>query len=133
RRAISGMSSLDRLDAEKNLTDGQRQALFETAVGGVDRVLATLHNDPDLILKEAKIIAEHGVDPLTGLLEYWGDSDIEKNRLHPLAEAAFKMYTQAAQVASRQANDLASRITSPDDKLADQGKRASQTAAAAAY
>src|SRR5580704_3340073 len=133
RTAVSSMSSLNRLDTEKNLTDDQRQALLDTVVGGVDRILATLHNDPDLILKEAKIIAEHGVDPLTGLLEYWGDSDIEKNRLHPLAEAAFKMYDQAAQVASRQANDLANRITSPDDKLADQWKQASQTAAAAAY
>ncbi len=133
RTAISSMSSLNRLDTEKNLTDDQRQALLDTVVGGVDRILATLHNDPDLILKEAKIIAEHGVDPLTGLLEYWGDSDIERNRLHPLADAAFRMYDQAAQVASAQANDLANRITSPDDKLADQWKEASQTAAAAAY
>jgi hypothetical protein len=134
RTAISSMSSLNRLDTEKNLTDDQRQALLDTVVGGgVDRILATLHNDPDLILKEAKIIGEHGVDPLTGLLEYWGDSDIERNRLHPLADAAFRMYDQAAQVASAQANDLANRITSPDDKLADQWKQASQTAAAAAY
>ena len=133
RAAISSISSLNRLDTEKNLTDDQRQALLDSAVAGLDRILATLHNDPDLIVKQAKIIAEHGVDPLTGLLEYWGDSDIERNRLHPLADAALKMYDQAEQIASAQANDLANRITSPDDKLADQWKLMSQTEAAAAY
>jgi hypothetical protein len=133
RSAIATIASLHRLDTEKNLTDDQRQALLDTAIGGIDRILATLHNDPELIIREARIIAEHGVDPLTGLLEYWGDSDIEKNRLHPLADAALKMYDQAAQTATAQANDLANRITSPDDKLADQWKQASQTAAAAAY
>jgi hypothetical protein len=133
RTVVSSMSSLDRLDRDANLSDEQRQALLTTAANGVDRILATLHNDPDLVLKQAKIIAEHGVDPLTGLLEYWGDSDVERDRLHPLADAAFKMYDQADQVASAQATDLANRITSPDDKLADQWKQASQTAAAAAY
>jgi hypothetical protein len=133
RAAVSSMSSLFRLDSEKNLTDDQRQALLDTAVAGLDRILATLHNDPDLLLKQAKIIADYGVDPLTGLLEYWGDSDVERDRLHPLADAAFKMYDLADQTASAQANDLANRITSPDDKLADQWKAASQTAAAAAY
>lgn len=133
RAAVSSMSSLFRLETEKNLTDDQRQALLDTAVAGLDRILAALHGDPNLLLKQAKVIADYGVDPLTGLLEYWGDSDIERNRLHPLAEAAFKMYDLAAQSASTQANDLANRITSPDDKLADQWKAASQIAAAAAY
>src|SRR5580658_11224782 len=41
RTAVSSMSSLNRLDTEKNLTDDQRQALLDTVVsGGVDRILA---------------------------------------------------------------------------------------------
>jgi len=133
RAAISSISSLHRLENDKNLTDDQKQTLLTNAVGGLDRILATLHGDPALILKQAKIIADVGVDPQTGLLEYWGDSDIERNRLHPLADAALKMYDQAAQIASAQATDLANKITTPDDKLADQWRAASQTAAAAAY
>jgi hypothetical protein len=133
RAAISSISSLHRLENEKNLTDDQKQALLASAVAGLDRILATLHGDPALILKQAKIIAEEGVDPQIGLLEYWGDSDIERARLHPLADATLKMYDQAGTIATAQATDLANRITSPDDKLADQWRAASQTAAAAAY
>ncbi len=133
RAAIASMSSLHRLEIDKNLSDDQRQALLGTVVGGLDRILATLHGDPELIIKEARIIAEQGVDPLTGLLEYWGKSDVEQDRLRPLAQAALKMYEQAAQTANTQATDLANRITSPDDKLADQWRRASEIASAAEY
>jgi hypothetical protein len=133
RAVIGTIASLNRLQNDKNLSDDQRQALLVTAVAGLDKMLATLHGDPELIIKEAKIVAEQGVDPQTGLLEYWGASDVERNRLHPLADAALKMYDQAATNAAKQANDLANRITSPDDKLADQWRQASQTAAAAAY
>jgi len=133
RSAIASMSSLHRLEIERNLSDDQRQALLDTVVGGLDRILATLHGDPELIVKEARIIAEQGVDPLTGLLEYWGSSDVEKNRLRPLAQAALKMYDQAAQTAGAQATDLANRIASPDDKLADQWRKTSEIAAAAEY
>jgi hypothetical protein len=133
RAAIASISSLHRLEHDKNLSDEQRQQLLATAVIGVDKILATLNGDPALIIETAKIITEQGVDPQTGLLEYWGDSDIERNRLRPLAEAALKMYDQAAQIASKQATDLANRITSPDDKLAEAWRAASQTAATAAY
>jgi hypothetical protein len=133
REVIASISSLYRLEHEKNLGDEQRQALLDNVVAGLDRILQTLHGDPQLILKEARIIAEQGVDPLTGLLEYWGSSDIEKSRLRPLVEAALKMYDQAGQIAAAQATDLANRITSPDDKLADQWRKASETASAADY
>jgi hypothetical protein len=133
RAAIASMSALHRLEIDKNLSDEQRQALLANVIGGLDRILATLHGDPELIIKEARIIAEQGVDPLTGLLEYWGKSDLEQDRLRPLAQAALKMYEQAAQTANTQATDLANRITSPDDKLADQWRRASEIAAAAEY
>jgi hypothetical protein len=133
RAAIASFSSLHRLETEKNLSDEQRQALLNTVVAGLDRILATLHGDPELIVRQAKIIAEQGVDPQTGLLEYWGPSDVEKDRLRPLAQAAMKMYDQAEQAAAAQATDLANRITNPDDKLAEQWKRTSETAAAAAY
>ncbi len=133
RAAIASMSSLHRLEVDKNLSDDQRQALLDTVVGGIDRILATLHGDPELMVKEARIIAEQGVDPLTGLLEYWGNSDVEKDRLRPLAQAALKMYDQADQTANAQATDLANRISSPDDKLADQWRKASEIASAAEY
>ncbi|HEX4056556.1 MAG TPA: hypothetical protein VHX86_20020 [Tepidisphaeraceae bacterium] len=133
RSVIGSISSLYRLENEKNLSDDQRQALLDNVVAGLDHILQTLHGDPELMVKEARIIAEQGVDPLTGLLEYWGNSDVEKNRLRPLADAALKMYDQAGQIASAQATDLANRITSPDDKLADQWRQASETAAAADY
>jgi len=133
RAAIASLSSLHRLETERNLSDEARQTLLNNVVAGLDRILATLHGDPELIVSQAKIIAEQGVDPQTGLREYWGPSDVEKDRLRPLAEAAVKMYDQAQQLAAAQATDLANRITSPDDKLADQWKRASETAAAAAY
>jgi len=133
RTAISSIASMHRLETEKNLTDDQREALLDKAVAGIDRILATLHNDPELILRQAKAIADYGVDPLTGLLEYWGDSEIERNRLHPLAEAAFKMYDQADKIASAQADAIGNQITSPDDKLADQWRQVTQIAAAAAY
>jgi hypothetical protein len=74
RSAIASMTSLHRLEIEKNLSDEQREALLKTVVGGLDRILATLHGDPELIVKEARIIADQGVDPLTGLLEYWGSA-----------------------------------------------------------
>ncbi len=133
RSVIGSISSLYRLENEKNLSDDQRQALLDNVVAGLDRILETLHGDPELMVREARIIAEQGVDPLTGLLEYWGNSDIEKDRLRPLAEAALKMYDQAGQIAAAQATDLANRITSPDDKLADQWRKASETAAAADF
>jgi hypothetical protein len=133
RAAIASLSSLHRLETERNLSDEARQALLNTVVAGLDRILATLHGDPELIVRQAKIIAEQGVDPQTGLLEYWGPSDVEKDRLRPLAQAAVKMYDQAQQLAAAQATDLANRITNPDDKLAELWKRASETAAAAAY
>jgi hypothetical protein len=133
RAAIASLSSLHRLETDRNLSDDQRQALLNTVIAGLDRILATLHGDPALIVSQAKIIAEQGVDPQTGLLEYWGPSDVEKDRLRPLAQAAVKMYDQAQQLAAAQATDLANRITNPDDKLAEQWKRASETAAAAAF
>jgi hypothetical protein len=133
RTVIASMSSLHRLETEKDLSDDQRHALLDTVVGGLDHILQTLHGDPELIVKEARIIAEQGVDPQTGLLEYWGNSDVERNRLHPLAQAALKMYDQAAQIAAARATDLANHITSPDDKLADQWRTASEVSAAADY
>jgi len=133
RSAIASISALHRLQTETNLSDDQRQALLQTVVGGLDQILATLHSDPELILQQAKIVAQLGVDPQTGLLEYWGATPIERNRLLPLAQAALKLYDTASQLASQQATDLANRITSPDDKLADQWKKASETAAAADY
>jgi hypothetical protein len=133
RSAMASISSLHRLENDKNLTDDQRQVLLESVVAGLDQILDALHGDPALIVNEAKVIVEQGVDPQTGILEYWGESDVEKARLRPFAAAALKMYDQAAQLANAQATDLANRITSPDDKLADAWRKASDLAAAAEY
>ena len=57
---------LQRLASNSHLTEQQRQALLEGVVGGIDQILATIHNDPDLLVQKAGIIAEKGVDPQAG-------------------------------------------------------------------
>jgi hypothetical protein len=133
RQAIHTLASLQRLAGNAHLTEQQRQALLDGVVNGVDQILATVQNDPDLLVQKAGIIAEKGVDPQAGLLEYWGESPSERAKLRPLAQAALKMYDLAAQTATARANDLANHITSPDDKLAEQWQKASDLAGVAAY
>jgi hypothetical protein len=133
RQAIHTLAALQRLAGNSHLTEQQRQALLEGVVGGIDQILATIHNDPDLLVQKAGIIAEKGVDPQAGLLEYWGESESERAKLRPLAQTALKMYDQAAQIATARANDLANHITSPDDKLAEQWQKANDLAGVAAY
>jgi len=133
RDAIHSLAGLQRLASDPHLSDQQRQALLNAVVSGIDQILASVHNDPGLLVQKAGIIAEKGVDPQAGLLEYWGESPSERAKLRPLAQTALKMYDQAAQLASARANDLANRITSPDDKLAEQWQKANDLAGVAAY
>jgi len=133
RAAIHALAGLQRLAGDAHLTDQQRQALLNAVVSGIDQILASVHTDPELLVQKAGIIAEKGVDPQAGLLEYWGESPSERAKLRPLAETALKMYDQAAQLASARANDRANRITSPDDKLAEQWQKANDLAGVAAY
>jgi hypothetical protein len=131
--SIWTLASMRRLQNDKTLSESQRQAILHQLIASVDQTLATLGNDPELIMSEAKVIAEQGVDPQTGLLEYWGGTAAQRARLRPAAEAAVRMFDAAATTASAQATDLANRITSPDDKLAEQWKKMSDVASEAAY
>jgi hypothetical protein len=133
RAAITNIGALQRLSTDKSLTDSQREQLLNRAASGADLIAKTLGDNPQLLLKEGQIIAEQGADPQTGLLEFWGDNDAEKARLHPIAAAAVKLFDQAAQRATAQATDLANRITGPDDKIADVWRKTTDLASAATY
>jgi hypothetical protein len=127
------LASMHRLQNDKTLSDPERQAILNKLISGVDQTLATLGNDPELLMEEAKVIAQQAVDPQTGLLEYWGGSAAQRAHLRPAAQAAVHMFDAAATAATAQATDLANRITSPDDKIAEQWRKASDIAGEAAY
>ncbi len=133
RAAMQSLLALHRLASDSGLSPSQRQQMLESVADNIDRVIGTYNGDVELLLKEGQVVAEQGVDPLTGVLEVWGSSPVARARLRPIAQAAMKIYQRAEQLASARADDLANRITSPDDKLAVQWQRASDVAGAASY
>jgi hypothetical protein len=130
--ALLSMAKLQGL-ADPKIDPAQREQMLQDICGSIDQILPNLPADPALLVKDGRIIAEQGVDPNTGIVEYWGNSEAEKARLHPIADAAVKIFSRADDLATAQANDLANRLNGPDDKLAAQWQTANDLAGAAAY
>ncbi|MDP9173079.1 MAG: hypothetical protein M3O30_04330 [Planctomycetota bacterium] len=133
RSVIRDIGALQRLSTDKTISDARREQILNRVAAGADSLIRAFGNDPELLTREARTIAEQGVDPQTGVLEYWGDSDAEKAHLRPLAQAAVQLYDQASKQATAQATDIANRLTGPDDKLADTWRKTSDLAGAANY
>ena len=110
----------------------QRLDLLQKAAFDLNKGLSQL-TDPNVLMQQGTLLASQGVDEQTSVLEYWGPSDKDKGWLRPIAETAFAVFGQASRFATEQATDLANRITSPTDPVADDWRKMNDLAGAAEY
>jgi hypothetical protein len=132
RDAIRTLSSIQRLANDSTLTDAQRQQLIDGIVRNLDKVLPNL-NDPEALLAQGQIFDAQVVENDVDILEFWGETDAQKAKLRPEAEAAIKIYDRAMQLASARADELANNISSPTDPKAIEWQKANDLFSAGQY
>jgi hypothetical protein len=123
---------VDHASSDLELSREDRLDQLQKAAPDIIKNVSQL-TDPNLLMQLGQLLAAHGVDDQTAVLEYWGPTDQGKGILRPIAEAACAVFARAAQIAASQATDLANRITRPDDPVADDWRKMNDLAGSAAY
>src|ERR1700722_4187550 len=65
-------ADLHRLQTDPDLPAAERQQLLARIAQNVDQVVAGAGDNPELLADQGQILIQQGVDPQTGILEYWG-------------------------------------------------------------
>lgn len=118
REGILTLISLRRLsDPESRLTQRERQQLVANVVRGIEQALPTIE-DPKLLLQQASVLIQEGIQVDVNTLEYWGNNPRLQATLQPIAETVIRILDRAIEVANEQLEVLANQIRSADDQYA---------------
>ena len=115
RQATRALIALRELtDAGRRLSQREVDALVLPLVSGMEAALPT-QRDPLPLVAQAERVIETLVFPQLNALEYWGETPANTARLRPVATVASRMLARAAELARTQADEIANRLTSPND------------------
>lgn len=115
RQATRALIALRELtDAGRRLTPREVDRLVQPLVSGMEAALPT-QRDAALLVAQAERVIEALVFPRLNAVEYWGETPANTARLRPVATIAGRMLARAAELARAQADEVANRLTSPND------------------
>lgn len=115
RQATRALIALQELtDPSRRLTSRETESLITPLVSGMEAALPT-QRDPVPLVSQAERVIQILVFPQLNTLEYWGENPANTARLRPLATVASKMLARAAELARAQADDIANRLSGPND------------------
>jgi len=115
RQATRALIALKELtDPTRRLSPRDVDALVTPLVSGMEAALPT-QRDPAPLVSQAERVIQALVFPQLNTLEYWGETPANRARLRPVAGVASKMLARAAELARAQADDVANKLTGPND------------------
>lgn len=115
RQATRALIALRELtDGSRRLSQREVDALVLPLVSGMEAALPT-QRDPVPLVAQAERVIEALVFPQLNALEYWGETPANTARLRPVATVASRMLARAAELSRAQADEIANRLTSPND------------------
>jgi hypothetical protein len=130
RRTLMALSRL--ADPNLKLTAAQRQKLINEIVSGIEPALPSI-NDPLLLMKQAVVLINSGVERDVNTLEYWGENTRTQAQLRPVVETVLKLLNRCGELARKQSEELANKITAPGSPAAAQYEQMERLAATAEY
>lgn len=115
RQATRALIALRELtESSRRLSPRDIDDLVQPLVSGMEAALPT-QRDPVLLVTQAEQVIEVLVFPRLNSLEYWGETAANTARLRPVATVAGRMLARAAELARREADEVANRLTSAND------------------
>jgi tetratricopeptide (TPR) repeat protein len=129
-RALIAMRELR--DPKSKLTQSQRDELVSRVTTGMEKALDQ-QKDPKLLMANAEELIRAAVLRELNTLEYWGETTQTMARLRPVATTVSHMLGKAAELARKQADDLANKLTSANDPRLEQYNQLDQLATRAEY
>lgn len=126
RVALLARISLSRLESGQPLPTAERRQLVRDVVRNVGQTVAE-SDEPQLLLEQAQLLIDQGVNEEARLLEYFGENPELRRYLRPVAEAVSVMLTRAAELFEEEATAVANRIQAPSDLYAKQWKKLSDS------
>ena len=130
RRTLIALSRL--ADTTAKLTPAQRQKLIADVVGGIEPALPSI-NDPNLLMHQAVVLINAGVERDVNTLEYWGENARTQAQLRPVVETVIKILNRCATLARQQSEEQASKITSANSPAVAKYEELERLAATAEY
>ena len=125
RRSLLSRISLNRLQEGEPVSTAERRELVRDVIANVEETVREA-SDPQLLFEQAQLLITKGVDEETRLLEYFGDNPSLRAYLKPVTEGIALMLTRAAELYQAEADDLANRISGPNDPALKQWEQADQ-------
>src|SRR5580658_10025267 len=129
-RAVIALNAL----ATGQLAPQERAARIQEIVAGISAVLPEM-NDPDVLMTDASLLVQNGVDSDINSLEFFGETDADgiKARVRPAVETAVAMYDRAMKLTDAAQEDAESHIDNPNSPAIALWKAASDKYQTAAY
>lgn len=118
RQGILTLISLRRLsDTESRLTQRERQQLVDTVVRGIEQALPTIQ-DPRMLLQQASVLIQEGIQLDVNTLEYWGENPRLQATLAPITQTVIRILDRSVETATAELDVVINQIRSADDQYA---------------
>lgn len=130
RRTLIALARL--ADPGAKLSAAQRQQLVAQIVAGIGPALPTI-NDPQLLMRQAVVLINQGVERDVNTLEFWGENARTQARLRPVVETVIKLLSRSEELARAQAETIANSITAPNSPALARYEEMDRLAATAEY
>ena len=116
RKALMVRVALSRLgDTATPLSEADRDELLARVAREIGDVMPAI-DDPKVLMEQASLLIQKGLQSDVQRLEYWGPSEAVQGRLRPVVEAVLKLLDKTDDVAGKRAAAAAERIKGPGDK-----------------
>ena len=116
RQALLVRVALSRLaDPAAKLSEAERNALVRRVATEIDAVLPGV-DDPRLLMEQASVLIQQGVQSDVQRLEYWGPSEAVQARLRPVVETVMRLLDKTETQARQAADAAAEKIAGPNDQ-----------------
>ena len=116
QKALLVRVALSRLaDPAANLSESERNDLVRRVSTEIDAVLPGV-DDPRLLMEQASVLIQQGVQSDVQRLEYWGPSEAVQARLRPVVETVMRLLDKTGTTAKARADAAAEKIAGPNDQ-----------------
>lgn len=119
--------SLNRLQRDEPLSTAERRQLVTDVVRHVSQTIEA-SDEPQLLFEQAQLLIDQGVNEEARLLEYFGENPELRRYLRPVAESVSLMLIRASELFEAQAEAVANRIQTPQDRYAREWRKLSEQA-----
>lgn len=101
-------------DPEARLSETERERLVREIVTGIEAALPKL-NDPRLLLQQASVLIQQGIEGNINTLEFWGENPRLQATLRPIADTTRKILDRTIEVTQENLDTIVNDIRTPGD------------------